>query len=134
MAKVLIAEDDLMIADFLEEILLDAGYTVCGIARTVAEAVQLGNAHQPDLAILDLRLAKGGLGTDIVPLLTECDRVGILYATGNDSVDLTQANGDVCIRKPYLAQELLKALQIVQQIVAGRAIPPPIPVNTRVLA
>ena len=133
MAKVLIAEDDLMIADFLEEILVEAGYIVCGIARTVAEAVKLGNAHQPDLAILDLRLAKGGLGTDIVPLLTKCDRVGILYATGNDNINLTQANGHVCIRKPYMTQELLKALRMVQQIVSGCAIPPPIPVNARVL-
>jgi DNA-binding response OmpR family regulator len=103
--KILIAEDDLMIADFLEEILIDAGYTVCGIATTVAEAVKLGNEHHPGLAILDLRLKNGDLGTKIVPLLTECDRVGVLYATGNDNVDLTQANGDICIRKPYQARE-----------------------------
>jgi DNA-binding response OmpR family regulator len=132
--KILIAEDDLMIADFLEEILIDAGYTVCGIATTVAQAVALGNAHRPDLAVLDLRLKNGGLGTEIVPLLTECARVGILYATGNDSIDLTHVNGDVCIRKPYLSRELLKALGMVQQIVAGLAISPPIPENARVLA
>jgi DNA-binding response OmpR family regulator len=130
---VLIAEDDLMIADFLEEILLEEGFTVCGIATTVAEAVALGNASRPDLAILDLRLKNGGLGTEIVPLLTG-HRVGILYATGNDSLDLTQANGDVCIRKPYLSRELLRALWMVQQIVAGRAILPPVPENARVLA
>jgi len=39
--KVLIAEDDLMIADLAEEILVDHGYQVCGIARTVSEAVTL---------------------------------------------------------------------------------------------
>jgi DNA-binding response OmpR family regulator len=132
--KILIAEDDLMIADFLEEILIDAGYTVCGIATTVAEAVKLGNEHHPGLAILDLRLKNGDLGTKIVPLLTECDRVGVLYATGNDNVDLTQANGDICIRKPYQARELLRALRMVQQIVAGCAITPPLPVNIRLLA
>lgn len=31
MLKVLIAEDDLMIADLAEEILVDEGYEVCGI-------------------------------------------------------------------------------------------------------
>ena len=41
MHKVLIAEDDLMIADMLEMSLVDSGYEVCGIARTVAEAVAL---------------------------------------------------------------------------------------------
>ena len=66
MPKVLIAEDDLMIADMIEEVLLDAGYEVCGIARTVAEAVALGHRHRPDLAIIDMRLADNGIGTDIV--------------------------------------------------------------------
>ena len=57
MLRVLIAEDDLMIADLAEEILIDAGYEVCGIARTVAEAVALAHKHKPDLAVLDFRLA-----------------------------------------------------------------------------
>jgi len=33
MPKVLIAEDDLLVADMLEEILVNAHYDVCGIAR-----------------------------------------------------------------------------------------------------
>ena len=41
MLKVLIAEDELMIADMAEETLVKHGYEVCGIARTVAEAVRL---------------------------------------------------------------------------------------------
>jgi DNA-binding response OmpR family regulator len=129
----MVVEDDLMIADSLEETLVEAGYTVCGIACTVAQAVKLGNAHCPDLAILDLRLAEGGLGTDIVPLLTDCNRIGILYATGNDNIPLTQADGDVCLRKPYLPRDVLGALQMVQQIVAGKAVSLPVPTGARVL-
>jgi len=41
MLKVLIAEDELLIADLLEEALVANGYEVCGIARTVDEAVAL---------------------------------------------------------------------------------------------
>ena len=52
MARVLIAEDDLMIADLLEETLVGHGYEVCGIARTVAKAIALGHLHSPDFAIL----------------------------------------------------------------------------------
>src|ERR1700681_237271 len=65
MLKVLIAEDDLMIADTAEEILVECGYEVCGIARTVAEGIALGLRHKPDLALIDLRLGDGGLGTAI---------------------------------------------------------------------
>jgi response regulator of citrate/malate metabolism len=49
MLKVMIAEDDLMMADMLEEVLVAGGYKVCGIARTVDKAVELGKRHKPDL-------------------------------------------------------------------------------------
>jgi len=126
MHKVLIAEDDLMIADMIEAILLGNGYEVCGIARTVAEAVALGLMHQPDLAVLDLRLADGGLGTDIAAQLGAVGRLGILYATGNMAqVILTAADGHACIAKPYSAADLLRAMQIVVDVMTtGRATPP----------
>ena len=63
MVKVLIVEDDLMIADVAYEFLSASGYEVCGIARTVGEAVAFSKAHRPDLALIDLRLARGGIGT-----------------------------------------------------------------------
>jgi len=124
--KVLIAEDDLMIADLAEEILTDAGYQVCGIARTVAEAVALAQLHKPDLALLDLRLADGGLGTEVAARLLPLGRLGVLYATGNISqVVLTTADGDACLSKPYSSADLLRGLEIVAQIVAtGQALPP----------
>ena len=65
MLKVMIAEDDLLMADMLQDVLVASGYEVCGIARTVGKAVELGERHKPDLAVLDIRLAEGGLGTDI---------------------------------------------------------------------
>jgi DNA-binding response OmpR family regulator len=124
--KVLIAEDDLMIADLVEEVLVDEGYEVCGIARTVAEAVALAQHYKPDLAVLDIRLADGGLGTEIAVLLRPLGRLGVLYATGNMSqVVLTTADGDACISKPYRSVDLLRALEIVAEIVAtGEALPP----------
>jgi two-component system, response regulator PdtaR len=84
MSKVLIVEDDLMIADFAEEALAAAGFEVCGIARTVAGALALGARHAPDLAVIDLRLAHGDLGTAAAAGLRARSRVGVLFATGND--------------------------------------------------
>ena len=123
--RVLIAEDDLMIADLAEEILIDAGYEVCGIARTVAEAVALAHKHKPDLAVLDFRLADGGLGTEIAAQLLPLGRLGVLYATGNMSqVVLTTADGDACLSKPYSSTDLVRALKIVSEIASGNALPP----------
>jgi DNA-binding response OmpR family regulator len=134
MVKVLIVEDDLMIADMIEETLVEEGYEVCGIGRTVAEAVALGRSGKPDLAIVDLRLADGGLGTDVVEQLRPLGRFGVLYATGNQSqVFLTSAHGDACLLKPYRSADLLRGLEIVADIVGTGKASPPFPRGFHVL-
>jgi DNA-binding response OmpR family regulator len=128
MQKVLIAEDDLMIADMIEEILVNEGYEVCGIARTVAEGVELGQRHKPDLAVLDLRLADGGLGTEIAAQLSGLEHLGVLYATGNAAqVHLTAVDGHGCLAKPYVADDLLRSLKIVSDMVATGTVSQPFP-------
>jgi DNA-binding response OmpR family regulator len=135
MQKVLIAEDDLMIADMIEEILVNDGYEVCGIARTVAEGVELGQRHKPDLAVLDLRLADGGLGTEIAAQLSGLKQLGVLYATGNAAhVHLTAVDGHACLAKPYVADDLLRGLKIVSDIVSTGTASLPFPRGFQVLA
>jgi CheY-like chemotaxis protein len=100
----------------------------------VAEAVALAQHHKPDLAVRDLRLADGGLGTEIAAGLLPVGRIGVPYATGNRSqVILTTADGDACLSKPYRSVDLLRSLEIVAEIVAtGKALPP-FPQGFRVL-
>jgi CheY-like chemotaxis protein len=134
MLKVLIAEDDLMIADMTEDMLVQRGYEVCGIARTVAEAVTLCRHHRPDLALIDLRLADGGLGTEIAAQLGGLDALGILYATGNASqIVLTAADGHACLAKPFRSADLQRSLAIVSEIVATGTASPPFPRGLRIL-
>jgi two-component sensor histidine kinase/ActR/RegA family two-component response regulator len=123
MPKVIIAEDDLYMADMLEEILVDNNYEVCGIGRTVDEAVALGERHKPDLAILDIRLADGGLGTDISGRWPKRDRPGILYATAYvGQTQLTKSDGEASLAKPYRPEDVIRALEIVQELVStGKA-------------
>jgi CheY-like chemotaxis protein len=134
MLKVMIAEDSLMLADVLAEIIVGAGYDVCGIAHTVEEAIELGLSQKPDLAVLDLRLADGRLGTEIAARLTSLDRLGVLYSTGNVSrLMLTAADGQACLYKPYSTDTLLRSLAIVVDIAAGKTVSPPFPQGFRVL-
>src|ERR1700732_3027109 len=98
MLKVMIAEDDLIMADMLEDVLIGNGYDVCGIARTVEKAVELGERHKPDLAILDIRLADGGFGMEIATRLNRHGSLGVLYASGNaGQMGLTKADGEACL-------------------------------------
>jgi DNA-binding response OmpR family regulator len=133
--KVLIAEDELLIADQLEETLVASGYKVCGIARTVDEAVALGELHKPDLAILDLRLAKGDHGPDIARRLNGRANFGVLYATGNDlpNSTLTVEDGDALIAKPFRSEDFLRALAIVCEIATAGTATLPFPRGFRLL-
>src|SRR6476646_9685645 len=118
MTKVMIAEDDLLTADMLKDALIESGYEVCGIARTVDKAVELGERYKPDLAILDIRLAEGGLGTEIPARIKGADRMGVLYASGQvGKLGLTKADGEALLAKPYRAEDVIRALKIVEQIV-----------------
>lgn len=136
MLKVMIAENDLLMADMLEEILVDAGYEVCGIARSVAEGVILGETCRPDLALLDLRLNGGELGTEIAARLDRKANpqkgrnraMGVLYATGNaGQISLSNLDGDAVIDKPYRPADVVRALQIVSELAKGEPASKPFP-------
>lgn len=135
MLKVLIAEDELMIADLLEQFLTEQGFEVCGIARTVDEAVALGEQHKPDLAILDVRLAKGGYGQEIARRLKVGSPLGVLYATGEGHKNtLGRSDDEAVIAKPYRMEAVARALEIVHEIVSQGTATPPFPQGFRLLA
>ena len=56
-ARVLILEDEILVAWSLQELLSLVGYEVTGIAATVSDALCLAENTKPDLAIVDVRLA-----------------------------------------------------------------------------
>jgi two-component sensor histidine kinase/ActR/RegA family two-component response regulator len=119
MSTVMIAEDDLLMADMLSDILVQNGYEVCGIARTVDKAVELGERYKPDLAVLDIGLANGDLGTDIAARLKNIGRMGILYASGRvGQMALTKADGEAILSKPYRTEDIINGLKVVEQIIS----------------
>jgi len=133
MLKVLIAENDLLMADMLEEIVVGGGFEVCGMARSVAEGVALAKLHKPDLALLDLRLTAGGFGTEIAAQLDRTG-LGILYATGNaGQIELSRADGEACLDKPYRPADVIRALHIVSEMVRTGKASPPFPSGFRLL-
>jgi two-component system, response regulator PdtaR len=134
MPKVLIAEDDFLIADMLQEAATQEGYDVCGIATEPSEVIALGEQHKPDLAVIDVRLARGSDGIQAAIELASRLRVGILYATGNCHVitDNPPPVGEACVDKPFTMRDILQALKLVEQIVQGH-VPPSVPRNVHLL-
>jgi DNA-binding response OmpR family regulator len=131
--KVLIAEDEPLIASLTEDILVEYGYEVCGIASTVIEAVALAKTHKPDLAVIDLRLAGNGLGTEIIAQLGTVVKLGVLYTTGASQVILTSSNGHASLAKPFRDTELVRSLEIVGEILFSGLASPPFPSGFQLL-
>src|SRR4051794_20367614 len=103
--KILIVDDDVMLADLLEAELLDRGHEICGVTTNVAEAVNLVRLHRPDIAVLDMKLKETELGSDIAHQLAEAGDLrdlGILYVTGGvDFLHQHAGIGHACLQKPY---------------------------------
>jgi DNA-binding response OmpR family regulator len=117
MVSVLIVEDDLLIADLLQEALEADDYQVTGIARTVHESVRLAEQHRPDAAVIDIRLANGDLGTTVAAHLRDTTKTKILFSTGNgDHSASLEAYGDAVMTKPYHLRDVGRALAIIDEL------------------
>jgi DNA-binding response OmpR family regulator len=118
--RVLIVEDDVLLADVLTESLLFDGHEVCGVAVTVAEAVSLARRHCPDVAVLDMHLRRGERGSDVahqLQLSGELAHTGVLYVTGEVERVFQDARvGHACLAKPYQLATMNAALDVVRDI------------------
>ena len=62
--RVLIVEDDAVISMHLAMLVAELGHEVCATAASAAGAIALATAHNPDVILMDIRLAQGSSGID----------------------------------------------------------------------
>ena len=80
-ARILIVEDEMLVAADIEATLEDLGYVSVGIAPDTEAALRLSEAA-PDVALVDLNLRDGPTGVQIGSLLSERG-VGVVFVTAN---------------------------------------------------
>ena len=80
--KVLVAEDDALIAMSLHEVLSDLGMEVVGVAASVRDALQLAQNTRPDLAIFDVCLRGKRDGIEGATLLKGFLDIPVVFLTG----------------------------------------------------
>jgi DNA-binding response OmpR family regulator len=112
--RILIVEDEFLIALELESLLQDAGHDVVGIAASSEEAKALGRDCKPDLAFVDIHLADGLTGVDVARSLSDEHNITVLFMTANAKripEDFAGARG--VIAKPYTERGVREALAYV---------------------
>lgn len=112
--RVLIVEDEALVALTIEDILVEAGFEVCGIADRPEQALELARETAIDLAVVDVRLADGGDGIALASALHDIGSMLILFATGNPAEVRERARvGRGCLTKPFEAEWLLAAIAAI---------------------
>lgn len=108
--RVLILEDEPIVAMMLEDILLDLGCEIVGPASRVDEALNLARTAQFDLAVLDVNI-HGGRSYPVAAVLEERG-LPYVFATG---YGLTGTEGPLhnapLVRKPYQQAQIATALE-----------------------
>ncbi|WP_431215895.1 response regulator [Puia sp. P3] len=82
--SVLIVEDEFIEANNLEEILVGAGYTVTGIARSVSTALNMIEKRRPGIVMLDIQLQGNLTGIDLGVKLREM-KIAFVYLSANSN-------------------------------------------------
>lgn len=113
--RVLIVEDDWLIATESEAILTRAGYEVVGLAADEAAAYALVERTQPDLVLMDVQLARGGDGVTLAAALRKQYGLRSVFVTAHGDAE-TRLRGEIAkprgwLIKPFTDRQLVGAVE-----------------------
>ena len=113
--KLLIVEDEMIIAMRLEQFVTDLGHQVCAMASTEDGAIASAEAHRPDVVLMDLRLAHGGSGAEAACQIYKSFGIRSIVVSANIDVTAREALQDCApiafVAKPFRPIELDGALR-----------------------
>lgn len=119
--RILIVEDEPLVAFDNEHVLLDAGYTVVATVDNGEEASRRIAAGGIDLVMADVRLRGSMSGIDVARI-AHAAGVPVLFATGACPPEARRVAVG-CLAKPFMARDLLAAIALVSARLTGA--PPP---------
>ena len=120
--KILIVEDEILIAEDLRLSVQKMGHEVVGIASQGSEAVQKALATHPDVIFMDVRLQGPMDGIEAARRIRSQADIPIVYITAHASALASLEMDDRCMRlgKPFSPAQLEAAIQSI----LGRSVQP----------
>jgi DNA-binding NarL/FixJ family response regulator len=109
--RILVVEDDFLVAMQMESALVEAGFEVAGVAATGEDAIELANSERPHLVVMDIRLAGDRDGIDTALQLFAEQGLRCIFATAHHDEQSRQraAPADPLgwLHKPYTMVSLV---------------------------
>jgi len=126
--KILIVEDEVLLAMELESEIEAAGHDIVGLAADSREAKDLIDSVRPDFAFVDIQLIDGPTGIEVGRHLS-AKSIPYVFVSGNlKRIPEDFAGAVGAIEKPYTMNGLQNALSFIESFVAGKSdekTPPP---------
>jgi CheY-like chemotaxis protein len=113
--SILVVDDEFIIANSLSMQIEEMGYSVCGVAATAREAVELAQAHRPDIVLMDVRLKGEEDGVDAALAIHDTTASKVIFITGSREpatmarIELDHATA--VLFKPIYGQQLRMAVE-----------------------
>jgi AmiR/NasT family two-component response regulator len=126
--RILVAEDETIIRLDLRGLLERAGYDVVAEARDGEEAVELARLHEPDLALMDVKMPRLD-GIEAARRMLEERPIPIVMLTAFDQRELVERAAEAGVYgylvKPFREQDVVPAIELAkaryEELVAVRA-------------
>ena len=115
--RILVVEDDVMLATTLGEMLVGMGHNVCATAATQTDAIDAAFQHQPDLMIVDYSL-RHGTGTSAVDEILRGGPMPHFFISGNGWRIRAIRPDAVILQKPFRSADLTKAIDNALKVAA----------------
>jgi DNA-binding NarL/FixJ family response regulator len=113
--RILIVEDDFLVASEIEGALAEAGFAIAGVAASADEVLQLAATAPPTLAVMDIRLSGARDGIDAALELFARHKIRCIFATAHHTA-ATRARAEPArplawVPKPYGMPTLVDAVR-----------------------
>jgi len=117
--KILIVEDEILLAKDIEQSLLIAGYQVIGIASNHKKAKQLLQIDVPDLFLCDINLRSKKTGIELISGIKKSHKLSVIYVTAysdKETIELAnQTNPVNYLTKPFNEKQLLTSVHMAMK-------------------
>ena len=131
--RILVVEDQALIALTLAEALKEAGHEVIGPAVRSEQALSLARARRPELALVDIDLDYAGEGLELASELYALGSA-VLFMTGRADLARTHPLALGVMVKPFSLTSAVAAVSIAQGLLAGESDPPIPPIELRLFS
>ncbi|ADE36656.1 response regulator [Methanohalophilus mahii] len=115
-SRILVVEDEAIVAMVIKRRLKDLGYIVSGVASTGRDAITKVEGTFPDLVLMDIRLKGDMNGIEATKIIRDRFSLPVVYLTAHsDDVTFKKAketDPDGYILKPFTEKDLSTTIEI----------------------